>query len=68
MISAQDRSKIMKNVAFVLSGFQNPLRSELRNKATAMGATYKDDWDKSCTHLMYVSIILFSKRKSKFFV
>ncbi|CAM4885709.1 unnamed protein product [Rotaria socialis] len=48
----QDRSQIMKHVVFVLSGFQNPLRSELRNKATTMGAIYNDDWDKSCTHLI----------------
>jgi DNA-repair protein XRCC1 len=46
----------MKNVVFVLSGFQNPLRSELRNKATMMGAIYNDDWDETCTHLMYVLI------------
>ena len=43
----------MKKVVFVLSGFQNPLRAELRNKATTMGAVYNDDWDESCTHLMY---------------
>ncbi|CAF2317220.1 unnamed protein product [Rotaria sp. Silwood2] len=48
----QDKSKIMKNIVFVLSGFQNPLRSELRNKATAMGAIYNDDWDEACTHLI----------------
>jgi len=42
----------MKNVVFVLSGFQNPLRSDLRTKATEMGATYSDDWDRKCTHLM----------------
>jgi hypothetical protein len=50
---AVDKSKLMKNVVFVLSGFQNPLRAELRNKATKMGAVYNDDWDESCTHLMY---------------
>ncbi|CAF0851402.1 unnamed protein product [Rotaria sp. Silwood1] len=47
-----DKSQIMKTVVFVLSGFQNPLRSELRNKATAMGATYNDDWNENCTHLI----------------
>jgi hypothetical protein len=50
---AIDKSQLMKNVVFVLSGFQNPLRSELRNKATAMGGIYNDDWDETCTHLMY---------------
>ncbi|CAF1430537.1 unnamed protein product [Rotaria sordida] len=48
----QDKTKIMKNIVFVLSGFQNPLRSELRNKATTMGAIYNDDWDETCTHLI----------------
>jgi DNA-repair protein XRCC1 len=49
-----NQSQIMKNVIFVLSGFQNPLRSELRKKATSMGAIYNEDWDEKCTHLMYV--------------
>ncbi len=53
-----DKSQLMKNVVFVLSGFQNPLRSELRNKATAMGAIYNDDWDETCTHLMYVRMMI----------
>ena len=48
----KDKSKLMKNVVFVLSGFQNPLRSDLRNKATSMGATFSDDWNEKCTHLM----------------
>jgi hypothetical protein len=58
---AIDKSKLMKNVVFVLSGFQNPLRTELRNKATIMGALYNDDWDETCTHLMYAKIIPFNK-------
>ena len=52
---AENQSELMKNVVFVLSGFQNPLRTELRTKAAKMGATYNDDWDKTCTHLMSVS-------------
>ncbi|CAF3068230.1 unnamed protein product [Rotaria socialis] len=47
-----DKCPIMKNVVFVLSGFQNPLRSQLRNKAVSMGATYSDDWNEKCTHLI----------------
>ncbi|CAF2154219.1 unnamed protein product [Rotaria magnacalcarata] len=47
-----DKFPIMKNVVFVLSGFQNPLRSQLRNKAISMGATYSDDWNEKCTHLI----------------
>ncbi len=50
-----DRSQIMETVSFVLSGFKNPLRSQLRNKATAMGAIFNDDWNEDCTHLMYVA-------------
>lgn len=57
VFAAVDQSKLMKNVVFVLSGFQNPLRAELRNKATTMGAIYNDDWDGTCTHLMYVWMI-----------
>lgn len=49
---AVDKSQLMKDVVFVLSGFQNPLRSELRSKASALGATYSDDWNGECTHLM----------------
>ena len=44
----------MKDVVFVMSGFQHPHRGELRDMAIDMGATYKQDWDKTCTHLMYV--------------
>ncbi|XP_013772266.1 DNA repair protein XRCC1-like [Limulus polyphemus] len=45
-------NQLMKKVVFVLSGFQNPFRSELRDKACAMGARYKGDWNDSCTHLV----------------
>ncbi|CAF0838311.1 unnamed protein product, partial [Adineta ricciae] len=48
----ENQSELMKKVVFVLSGFQNPLRTELRTKATKMGATYNDDWDDTCTHLI----------------
>ena len=46
--------RIMEKVVFVLSGYQNPYRGELRDRALAMGAKYKPDWGKGCTHLMYV--------------
>ena len=59
----------MRNVIFVLSGFQNPLRSELRSKATAMGAVCNDDWDEKCTHLMYVEgMPSFEEKRSFHFV
>lgn len=45
-------SQLMSKVVFVLSGFQNPLRGQLRDKAQEMGATYKGDWGIGCTHLI----------------
>lgn len=44
--------EIMKDVVFVLSGFVNPERGNLRDKALQMGAQYKQDWNKGCTHLI----------------
>ncbi|KAL1138605.1 hypothetical protein AAG570_008668 [Ranatra chinensis] len=44
--------KLLDDVVFVISGFQNPLRADIRSKALAMGAKYKADWDSSCTHLV----------------
>lgn len=45
-------NKIMERIVLVISGFVNPLRGEIRDKALEMGAKYKGDWDKSCTHLV----------------
>ncbi|KAI4903087.1 hypothetical protein NFI96_013335 [Prochilodus magdalenae] len=45
-------NKIMEGVVFVLSGFQNPFRGELREKALAMGAKYRPDWTPDSTHLI----------------
>ena len=50
--SAASVHTLMKKVVFVLSGFENPERSSLRDKALEMGAAYKPDWTKDCTHLM----------------
>lgn len=44
--------KILKGVVVVLSGFQNPFRSELRDKALELGAKYRPDWTPDSTHLM----------------
>ena len=49
---AKSFSRIMEKVVFAMSGFQNPYRAELRDRAMAMGAMYKPDWGKGCTHLM----------------
>ena len=45
-------SKIMNGVTFALSGFKNPSRGQLRDKALAMGAKYEPDWGPGCSHLM----------------
>ncbi|XP_063055323.1 DNA repair protein XRCC1 isoform X2 [Engraulis encrasicolus] len=44
--------RVMEGVVFVLSGFQNPFRGELRDKALAMGAKYRPDWTPDSTHLI----------------
>lgn len=45
-------NQLMNKVVLVISGIQNPDRAELRNKALALGAKYKVNWDSTCTHLM----------------
>lgn len=54
-------NKLMEGVSFVISGFENPLRGQIRDKAVGMGARYKADWDRSCTHLMLVEFCKFLK-------
>jgi len=44
--------EIMKGVVFVMSGFVNPERGTLRDKALQMGAQFRPDWGKGCTHLI----------------
>ncbi|XP_072836256.2 DNA repair protein XRCC1 isoform X1 [Pogona vitticeps] len=43
---------LLQGIVFVLSGFQNPFRSELRDKALEMGAKYRPDWTPDSTHLI----------------
>lgn len=43
---------LLEGVVFVISGIQNPERAQLRTSAMALGAKYKADWDRTCTHLM----------------
>lgn len=45
-------NRLMDGVVFVLSGFQNPFRGELREKALEIGAKYRPDWTPDSTHLM----------------
>ncbi|XP_069057429.1 DNA repair protein XRCC1 isoform X2 [Pleurodeles waltl] len=44
--------QLLQGTVFVLSGFQNPFRSELRDKALEMGAKYRPDWTVDSTHLI----------------
>lgn len=47
--------QLLEGVLFVMSGYQNPLRADIRNKALAMGAKYQPDWiigPDGSTHLM----------------
>ena len=44
--------KLLDGVVFTISGIQNPTRGQIRGMALEMGAKYKPDWDKSCTHLV----------------
>uniref|UniRef100_F1L600 DNA repair protein XRCC1 n=1 Tax=Ascaris suum TaxID=6253 RepID=F1L600_ASCSU len=45
-------NEVLTGVRFSLSGYQNPQRSQLRDKARQMGAIYEADWTPSCTHLI----------------
>lgn len=45
-------NKLLEDVVFVISGFKNPLRGDIRAKAMELGAKYSGDWDSKCTHLM----------------
>lgn len=44
--------KLLEGVVFAFSGYVNPERGILRQKALDMGAKYRPDWDSSCSHLM----------------
>ncbi|XP_066463189.1 DNA repair protein XRCC1 isoform X2 [Eleutherodactylus coqui] len=45
-------NRLLQGTVFVLSGFQNPFRSDLRDKALEMGAKYRPDWTPDSTHLI----------------
>ncbi|KAL5240151.1 hypothetical protein ACI65C_007561 [Semiaphis heraclei] len=45
-------NQLLNSVVFVMSGYENPYRSNIRSKALEMGAKYKHNWDPSCTHLI----------------
>ncbi|XP_032653242.1 DNA repair protein XRCC1 isoform X2 [Chelonoidis abingdonii] len=50
--AGEDFHHLLQGTVFVLSGFQNPFRSELRDKALEMGAKYRPDWTPDSTHLI----------------
>lgn len=54
MVKKKPFITLLEGVVFVISGYENPYRSELRSKALSMGARYKANWNSECTHLMYV--------------
>lgn len=45
-------TSLMEDVVFVMSGYQNPQRGQLRDQMLEMGAQYKPEWSSSCTHLV----------------
>lgn len=45
-------AKPLVGCVVVLSGFVNPLRAELRDKALSLGATVQNDWTPRATHLI----------------
>ncbi|KAK4328413.1 hypothetical protein Pmani_001161 [Petrolisthes manimaculis] len=51
-IKSRPFCELMDGVVFVLSGYQNPQRSNLRDAMMDMGAVYKSDWGPTCTHLV----------------
>ncbi|KAL1506397.1 hypothetical protein ABEB36_005768 [Hypothenemus hampei] len=59
--------KLLEDVTLVISGIQNPDRSNLRSMALAMGAKYKSDWDSTCTHLIcaFINTPKFNQVKGK---
>lgn len=58
IISATSFFPWQDGVVFVLSGFENPERGNLRDQALTMGAKYEPGWNNRCTHLMWVVWVL----------
>jgi hypothetical protein len=50
--AAAGGEKPLKGCTIVLSGFQNPLRAEIRDKALSLGARVAPDWSATATHLI----------------
>lgn len=52
VITYKPFNKLLEGVKIVISGFQNPYRAEIRNRAIQMGASYSPNWTELSTHLM----------------
>ncbi len=52
MENKSDRKSLLKGVVFGVSGLENPERSNVRDLALSMGATYSHVWGKDATHLL----------------
>ncbi len=50
--SSTSKKPALNGVIFALSGFQNPLRSQIRDQGIKLGAKYRPDWTDDCTHLV----------------
>ena len=44
--------KLLAQCTIVLSGYQNPLRGQIRDMAIKLGAKVAPDWGPGCTHLI----------------
>ena len=51
-IDTDNKKDILKGIVFALSGFIDHERCELRNLALKLGALYRPEWNKDCSHLM----------------
>uniref|UniRef100_H2ZBQ2 BRCT domain-containing protein n=1 Tax=Ciona savignyi TaxID=51511 RepID=H2ZBQ2_CIOSA len=50
--SKNSSDRILNGVVVALSGYQNPLRGQIRETALKMGAQYRKEWKNDCTHLI----------------
>ena len=60
---SSDPEQILKGVIFALSGFQNPLRSEIRDQGIKMGAKYR--WGN--TRLLLLLLLLSNQNLNIYF-
>ena len=61
--STKPFDQLLQGVVFAMSGYQNPLRGQIRDLGLEMGAKYRPDWDTTCTHLVKLLICQFLTKK-----